>query len=187
MKKRQYIVLGLVLFIGLATAAFFLLRSDVKETLTRGPFIADGQCPAFKPLYPNIQITFGNRGLSVLNSLYETFVGEGAFEISEFRVTSNGAKRFTIVGLSNRGELTSDIYADRVVRLGQDMENEQLRLTHQSAFCDKGRIYEHQVVEMGGGKFLVQDLEYWTEGSAGEKFRFRLYQNQRLTADVVGR
>ena len=133
------------------------------------------------------QITFGNRGLSALNSLYETFVGEGAFEISEFRVTSNGEKRFTIVGLSNRGELTSDIYADRVVRLGQDMENEQLRLTHQSAFCDKGRIYKHQVVDMGSGKFLVQDLEYWTEGTAGEKFRFRLYQNQRLTADVVGR
>ena len=81
----------------------------------------------------------------------------------------------------------ADIYADRVVRLGQDMENEQLRLTHQSAFCDKGRIYEHQVVDMGSGKFLVQDLEYWTEGTAGENFRYRLYQNQRLTADVVGR
>ena len=187
MKKRQYIVLGLVFFIGLGPAAFFLLRSDVKETMTRGPFIADGQCPAFKPLYPNIQITFGNRGLSVLNSLYETFVGEGAFEISEFRVATGGDKRFTIVGRSNRGELTSDVYADRVVRLGQDMENEQLRLTHQSAYCDKGRIYEHQVVDMGGGKFLVQDLEYWTEGTGGEKFRFRLYQNQRLTADVVGR
>ena len=187
MKKRQTIVLGLVVVIGLAVAAFFLLRSDVKETLTRGPFIADGQCPAFKPLYPNIQITFGNRGLSVLNSLFETFVGEGAFEISEFRVTSGGDKRFTIVGMSNRGELTSDIYADRIVRLGQDKENEQLRLTHQSAYCDKGRIYEHQLVDMGGGNFLVQDLEYWTEGAAGERFRFRLYQNQRLTADVIGR
>ena len=70
------------------------------------------------------------------------------------------------------------------MRLGQDLENEALRLTHQSDYCDKGRIYEHQVVDMGSGTFLVQDLEYWTEGEA---FRFRLYQDRRLTADVVGR
>ena len=184
MKKRQYILLGLVLLIGLATVAFFLFRSEVKERMIQGPFTADGQCPAFKPRYPQIQIAFGNRGLSVLNSLYETFVGEGAFEISEFNISAGGEKRFTIVGRSNRGDLTSDIYADRVVRLGQDLENEALRLTHQSAYCDKGRIHEHQVVDMGSGEFLVQDLEYWTEGEA---FRFRLYQNRRLTADVVGR
>lgn len=183
MKTRNYIVLGLLLLIGLGITGVFLFRSETKETITQGPFAADGQCPTFKPKYPQIQITFGNKGLSVLNSLYETFLGEGAFEISEFTVAAIGEKRFTIVGRSNRGDLTSDIYADRVVRLGQDLENEELRLTHQSAYCNKGRIYEHQVVYMGGGKFIVQDLEYWT---AGESFRFRLYQNQRLAADVVG-
>ena len=184
MKKRQYIVAGLALFIALAAAVFFLSRSEVKDRAMQGPFTADSRCPAFKPRYSQIQITFGNRGLSVLNSVYETFVGEGAFEISEFIVSTGGEKRFTIVGRSNRGDLTSDIYADRVVRLGQDLENEELRLTHQSAYCDKGRIYEHQLVDMGNGAFLVQDLEYWTEGEA---FRFRLYQNRRLTADVFAR
>jgi hypothetical protein len=40
------------------------------------------------------------------------------------------------------------------------------------------------VVDLGNGKFIVQDLEYWTEGEA---IYFRLYQNRRLTAEVVGR
>lgn len=166
-----------------AAIAFLALRSP-REEIRRGPFTADGQCPTFKARYPKVDIQFGNRGLSTLNSLYETFVGEGAFEISEFTVATGGAKRFKIVGASNRGPLTSDIYADRVVRLGQDRENEELRRTLQSAFCNRGRIYEYQLVDLGDGSTLTQDLEYWTEGSA---FRFRLYQNRRLTADVTAR
>ena len=183
MKTRHYILLALVVLIGLTTAAFFVLRSEVTERMAQGPFTADGLCPSFKPLYPQVKITFGNQGLSLINSLYESFAGEGVFEISEFRVSADGEKRFTIIGRSNRGDLKSDIHADRIVRLGQDLENEKLRFTHQSAYCDKGRIHEHQLVDMGSGEILVQDLEYWTEGEA---FRFRLYQNRRLTAEVVG-
>ncbi|MBC7801144.1 MAG: hypothetical protein H7Z10_11025 [Gemmatimonadaceae bacterium] len=176
MAKHKYVFIAL--------AGLLAITACARQEVTQGPFTADEVCPTFKPRYPSVQITFGNRGLSVLNSLYETFVGEGVFEISEFTVRTLGAQRFIIVGKSNRGELTSDIYADRVVRLGQDLENEQLRRTHQSAFCDHGRIYEHQVVDMGNGSFLVQDLEYWTDGDA---FRFRLLQNRRLTADVTAR
>ena len=184
MVKLRYVALTVIALTAVAAIGFFVFRAGTKQEVTQGPFTADGRCPTFKPRYPQTQIRFGNRGLSVLNSLYETFVGEGAFEISEFTVSTDGDKRFEIVAQSNRGELTSEINADRVVRLGQDREDEQLRRTHQSAFCDAGRIYEHQVVYLGNGDFIVQDLEYWTEDEA---LYFRLYQNRRLTAEVVGR
>ena len=61
---------------------------------------------------------------------------------------------------------------------------EKLRRTLQSAYCDRERIYEHQLVDLGDGSTLTQDLEYWNEGGA---FRFKLYQNRRLTADVSAR
>jgi hypothetical protein len=80
--------------------------------------------------------------------------------------------------------LTSDIHADRIVRLGQDKEDEVLRTTHQSAYCHNKRIREHQVVFLGGDDFDIQDLEYWAEG---EEFHFRLLQDRRLTAKVVCR
>ena len=184
MTNLKYAALAVIALIAVAALGFFIFRAQTKQEVTQGPFTADGQCPTFKPRYEQIQIRFGNRGLSVLNSFYETFVGEGAFEISEFTVSTSGDKQFTIVAQSNRGELTSDINADRVVRLGQDLENEQLRRTHQSAFCNEGRIYEHIVVYLENGDFIVQDLEYWTEDEA---IYFRLYQNRRLTAEVVGR
>lgn len=184
MSKRKYVAVALAALLALAALTFVVFRSATRQEVTQGPFNADGACPSFEPRYTKVEITFGNRGLSVLNSLYETFVGEGAFEISEFRITTHGEQRFTITGRSNRGELTSDIFADRVVRLGQDRENEELRRAHQSAFCDRGRIYEHQLVDLGDGTVLTQDLEYWTEGEA---FRFRLFQNRRLTADVTAR
>lgn len=157
--------------------------SESKKFETPGPFKADGRCPVFKPLYSKIDIRFGNRSLSALNSFYETIFGKGAFELSEFRVTTFNNKRFDIVAQSNRGALKSEIFADRLVRIGQDQEDEKLRMTHQSAFCDKGRIFEHQVVYMDSGKILIQDLLYWTEG---DTFRFRLYQNRNLLADVFG-
>ena len=183
MSKRRMAAIALAALVAVALIAFLAFRSP-REEVKQGPFTADGRCPSFKARYPQVDIRFGNSGLSTLNSLYETFAGEGAFEISEFSVATGGAGRFKIVGASNRGPLTSDIYADRVVRLGQDMENEQLRRTLQSAFCNRGRIYEHQLVDLGDGSTLTQDLEYWTEGGA---FRFKLYQNRRLTADVTAR
>lgn len=176
-------VIAVAALAAVAVIAFVAFRSP-REEVMQGPFSADGVCPSFQPRYARVDITFGNSGLSTLNSLYETFAGEGAFEISEFKVATGGRGRFTIVGSSNRGPLTSDIHADRVVRIGQDRENERLRRTLQSAFCDRGRIYEHQLVDLGNGSTLAQDLEYWTEGGA---FRFRLYQNRRLTADVTAR
>lgn len=183
MSKRRIIAIASATLVAIVAIAFIVFRSPRKE-VEQGPFTANGACPTFKPRYAKVDIAFGNSGLSVLNSVYETFAGVGAFEISDFKVVTGGSGRFTIVGSSNRGPLTSDIYADRVVRLGQDLENEELRRTHQSAFCDRGRIYEHQLVDLGDGSVLVQDLEYWTEGEA---FRFRLYQNRRLTADVTAR
>lgn len=183
MGRGKLAKIAVVALVVLAVIAILAFRSP-REEVTQGPFAADGVCPSFKPRYPQVRIAFGNRGLSTLNSLYETFVGEGAFEISEFNVTMGDNGRFTIVGSSNRGSLTSDIHADRIVRLGQDLENEQLRRTLQSAFCNRGRIYEHQMVDLGDGSTLSQDLEYWTEGDA---FRFKLYQNRRLTADVTAR
>ena len=183
MKKRSIVVIALVAAVAIGAVAFVAFRSPWQE-VKQGPFTANNICPVFKPRYANVDISFGNSGLSVLNSLYETFVGEGAFEISEFTVAARGNGQFTIVGSSNRGPLTSDIFADRIVRLGQDQEDGKLRRTHQSAFCDRGRIYEHQLVDLGNGSVLIQDLEYWNEGEA---FRFRLYQNRRLTADVTAR
>ena len=183
MSKRWTATIVLAALATVTAIAFLAFRSP-REEVKQGPFTADGRCPSFKARYPTVDIRFGNRGLSTLNSLYETFAGEGAFEISEFTVATRGAGRFRIVGASNRGPLTSDIYADRVVRLGQDLENEALRRTLQSAFCDRRRIYEHQLVDLGDGSTLAQDLEYWTEGEA---FRFKLYQNRRLTADVTAR
>lgn len=173
---------GLAVLAVLIVAGILLYQNSKREDITQGPFEADGRCPEFRAVYSRVEIRFGNAGLSTLNSIYETFVGEGAFEISEFRVTTFGPGRFNIVAQSNRGPLTSEIYADRLVRLGQDQENEKLRRTLQSAFCDKGRIYEHQLVDLGTGQTLSQDLEYWTEG---DTLRFKLYQNRKLTADVV--
>lgn len=145
-----------------------------------GPFDANGQCPTFKPLYPKCEVIFGNRGLSVLNSFYETFVGEGAFEIYEFatRKDKNGA--LIIAAKSNRGELKSEIIPDRIVRIGQDRENEKLYRTHQSSYCHNNRIHEHQVV-YDGGDADVQDLNFWEEQGI---FHFTLYQNGSKTALV---
>ncbi len=81
---------------------------------------------------------------------------------------------------SIRGELKSEIVADRLVRLGQDRENERLFKPHQSAFSHRGRIDERQVV-YGAGGATVQDLECWTEA---DTFAFRLLQDRRLTANV---
>lgn len=183
MSKSRMAAVALAALAALIAVAFVAFRSP-REEVAQGPFTADGICPSFKARYPEVDIVFGNSGLSTLNSLYETFFGEGAFDISEFKVTTGGDGRFTIVASSNRGPLTSDIYADRIVRVGQDQENEALRRTLQSAFCDKGRIYEHQLVDLGDGSTLSQDLEYWTENGA---LRFRLFQNRRLTADVTAR
>lgn len=183
MSRRKIVAIVILALVAVAAVAFLALRSPRTE-VRQGPFTADGVCPTFRKDYPSVDIKFGNAGLSTLNSLYETFVGVGAFEISRFTVESGPSGRFRIVGDSNRGPLTSDIYADRVVRMGQDRENEELRRTLQSAFCDRGRIYEHQLVDLGNGSTLAQDLEYWTEDGS---FRFRLYQNRRLTADVTAR
>lgn len=183
MSKLRMAVIAMVALATVAAIAFLAFRSP-REEVKQGPFTADGRCPSFNSSYSNVDIRFGNSGLSTLNSLYETFAGEGAFEISGFTVATDGPGRFQIVGASNRGSLTSDIFADRVVRLGQDKENETLRRTLQSAFCDRGRIYEHQLVDLGDGSTFTQDLEYWTEDGA---FRFKLYQNRRLTADVTAR
>lgn len=148
---------------------------------SEGPFSADNECPQFKAEYPICKVQFGNSGLSLANSAFETFVGEGAFEINSFNVTTKGEQRYSIVAQSNRGPLTSEIYADGIVRLGQDREDEVVYRTHQSAYCDGGRIYEHQTVHRNGS-IDIQDLEFWTEDG---KFRFRLFQNGAPTADVV--
>ena len=163
MSKRRIVAIAFAVLATVAVMAFLAFRSPRAE-VQQGPFTANGICPTFKKDYPKVDIAFGNVGLSTLNSLYETFVGVGAFEINRFTVESGPGGRFKIVGASNRGPLTSDIYADRVTRIGQDKENEKLRRTLQSAFCDRGRIYEHQLVDMGDGSTLTQDLEYWTEG-----------------------
>lgn len=161
----------------------FASTSESTKFESPGPFKADGRCPVFKPLYSKIDVRFGNRGLTALNSFYETIFGKGAFELTEFRVTTFSDTRFDIVAQSNRGPLKSEIFADRLVRIGQDSENEKPQTTHQSAFCDKGRIFEHQTVFSRKGNIMIQDLLYWTEG---DTFRFRLYQNRKLLADVYG-
>lgn len=165
----------------LAVSALFLAACSPAPERSEGPFEADGQCPSFKPRYPSCRILFGNRGLSTLNSFYETFLGEGAFEISEFNVETFGRDRFRIEAKSNRGPLISRITADGYVRLGQDQENEKLSLTHESSYCNAGRIYELQVGYVGGKELNVQELNYWTEGP---EFVFLLWQNGSKTAEV---
>ena len=150
--KRLHRLLLLV-FLALAMAWFgakTFLSAAFEQGPTSGPFAADAKCPSFRPTYPQCTVNFGNRGLSTLNSLYETFVGEGAFEIKSFQVSTPGAQRFDITAESNRGTLRSRINADGVVRAGQDRENEVVYRTHESAFCDAGRIYQLQVVFADG-------------------------------------
>ncbi len=158
-----------------------LLSDAFSEGPTEGSFTADGKCPEFRATYRDCEVLFGNRGLSTLNSFYETFVGEGAFEINGFEVETLSGGRFNIIAQSNRGPIRSEIHTDRLVRLGQDRENEAVHRTHQSAFCDTGRIYEHQVGYVDGD-LNVQDLEFWAER---DQLRFRLFQNGSPTADVV--
>lgn len=171
----------------LAAGGWFAARAVLADAFapgpTEGPFTADGLCPEFRPEYGRCEVQFGNAGLSTLNSFYETFVGEGAFEIGGFEVETLGQTRFDITAQSNRGPIRSEIHADRLVRLGQEREDEVVNRTHQSAFCDAGRIYEHQV-GYSAGEVYVQDLEFWSEGDA---LRFRLFQSGRPTADVVCR
>ncbi len=181
--KRLWIgagALGLMAVAGAVVANVFLAGAFV-EGPSAGPFDADGRCPSFEARYPSCEVRFGNRGLSTLNSLYETFVGQGAFEISSFAVESRPGGRFDITAQSNRGPIRSEITADRVVRLGQDREDEVVRRTSQSAYCEAGRIYEHQVVYLDGS-VMVQHLEFWSEGG---QLRFRLFQNGSPTADVA--
>lgn len=172
---------AMLLLLGGCSDLQSLLPGAFSEGPTEGPLTADGVCPTFRREYPQCTIRFGNAGLSTLGSFYETFVGEGPFEIDGFSVETLGERRFVIVAQSNRGPLISDIHADRIVRLGQDREDEVVYRTHQSAFCDAGRIYEHQVVYRDGGR-TVQDLEFWTEDEA---LYFRLFQDGNPTAEVV--
>ena len=179
-------ILFLLVFLALAMAwlgAKVFLSAAFEQGPTSGPFAADAKSPSFRPNYPQCTVAFGNRGLSTLNSVFETFVGEGAFEIKSFQVSTAGVQRFDITAESNRGTLRSRINADGVVRAGQDRENEVVYRTHESAFCDAGRIYELQTVFVDG-KLNVQNLEFWTEGEA---LRFRLFQNGAPTADVTCR
>lgn len=181
MARRRWLAgmaaLGSLALVGCGT----LVPDSFTTGPTKGPFAADGICPQFATSYPRCEVRFGNRGLSTLNSLYETFVGQGAFEIAAFSVETLGQGRFNITAQSNRGPLLSQIHADRVVRLGQDLENEVVYRTHQSAFCDAGRIYEHQVGYVDGS-LNVQELEFWT---ARDALHFRLFQNGSATAEVV--
>lgn len=174
--------LGTVALIGWASVNVFLSNA-FSEGPSDGAFDADGVCPRFVAAYPQCEVRFGNSGLSTLNSFSETFLGEGAFEINGFTVETPAEGRFNITAESNRGPIRSQIYTDRLVRLGQDRENEVVHRTHQSAYCDGGRIYEHQTVYVDGA-LNVQDLEFWTEG---ENLRFRLFQNGSPTADVICR
>jgi hypothetical protein len=84
-KKRRYVALATVAFIVVIALGFFVFRAGTKQEVTQGPFTADGRCPTFRPRYPQAQVRFGNQGLSVLNSLYETFVGEGALKLASLR------------------------------------------------------------------------------------------------------
>lgn len=179
---RVAAVLGLLALIAFVVARA-LLANSFEPGPTKGAFDADNRCPVFRPAYPRCEVRFGNRGLSTLNSVYETFVGEGAFEIDSFAVDRLATGQLNITAQSNRGPIRSQILTDKVVRLGQDLENEKLWRTHQSAYCDGGRVYEHQV-GYADDKRYVQNLEFWTEREA---FRFRLFQDGRATADVVCR
>jgi hypothetical protein len=189
MARRRWIVvgaIGLVLLVAGRLAVRTALEGAFEPGPTEGPFAADGLCPTFQPRYPSCEVRFGNSGLSVLSSFYETFVGEGPFEIDAFDVDTldpavDGAPRFVITAQSNRGPITSRITADRLVRLGQEREDGEVNRTHQSAFCDSGRIYEHQV-GYAGGEAYVQALEFWTADGA---LRFRLFQGGSPVADVA--
>jgi hypothetical protein len=183
---KQVRILFVIVFLLLVMAWFgakVFLSAAFEQGPTAGPFTADAKCPSFRPSYPQCTVGFGNRGLSTLNSVFETFLGEGAFEIKSFQVSTAAGQHFDITAESNRGTLRSRIQADGVVRVGQDRENEVVYRTHESAFCDGGRIYELQTVFVDGD-LTVQNLEYWTEGEA---LRFRLFQNGAPTADVTCR
>lgn len=163
-------------------SGLFLLAacSSTKKRIEVAAYEADGRCPSFQPRYLKCDITFGSRGLAALNSLYKTFLGRGAWEISEFTVKSSGEKEFEIIAQSNRGPLTSRINADGLVRLGQDQEDGKLRNAHVASYCHAGRIFENQAVQVGD-EIEIQDLEFWSEGEA---FHFQLFQNSSLTAKV---
>lgn len=182
--SKKWIGIG-VGVLALVMGGWLVLKSTLDDAFapgpTNGPFTADTQCPAFQTSYPACDIRFGNSGLSTLNSFSETFLGEGAFEIERFDVETFAPRRLTIVAQSNRGPLTSRIVADRVVRLGQEQEDGEVNRTHQSAFCDGGRIYEHQVGYAQGDQY-VQDLQFWEEDG---NLRFRLFQDGSATADVM--
>lgn len=182
MRRRWWIGAGAIVVVGLVgwLTVDAALSDAFEPGPTDGPFAADGACPTFVARYPQCEVRFGNSGLSTLNSFYETFVGEGAFEIDGFTVDAPGPGRYTITAQSNRGPITSQIWTDRLVRLGQEREDEQVNRTHQSAFCDAGRIYEHQV-GYADGDVYVQDLEFWTQDG---NLRFRLFQGGSPTADV---
>lgn len=146
-----------------------------------GPAYADNVCPVFKKSYPKCEIMFGNKGLSVLNSFYETFVGEGAFEIYRFDVKTISKSEFIITAQSNRGELISEINADRIVRIGQDKEDERLNLTNQASYCHDGMVTELQEVFIDDS-VEIQHLQYWTTDS---KFYFQLFQGGNQVAKVI--
>lgn len=175
------VLLIFALFFMAVFGIFKFFEISNRETIKNGPFTANGKCPRFQSFYSKCEIIFGNKGLSVLNSAYETFLGEGAFEIYSFNVKQTEKDRFTIIAESNRGELISDIYTDRVVRIGQDKEDEILKLTHQSAYCHDNRIYEHQTVYNQNKISVIQRLEYWTENDI---FHFQLFQGDSKTAKV---
>lgn len=181
--KRARLSVGITFAVAILGWIFVkaMLAGAFEPGPSEGPFTSDDSCPYFKETYPSCEVLFGNSGLSVLNSVYETFVGEGAFEIYDFSVETLGEREFEIVASSNRGPLRSMIRADKIVRLGQDRENELVTKTHQSAYCDGGRIYEQQVGFLGND-LNVQDLEFWSEG---ERFYFRLFQGGSPTAEVV--
>lgn len=182
MSRRTLILLVLIaaLIAGGVAAVRAALRDAFLPHPNNGPIAADGNCPKFEARYPRCEVLYGNRGLSTLGSIYETFVGEGPFEIRSFEVSAPVSGPLAIVAESNRGPLRSEIFPDRIVRLGQEREDEKTNLTHQSAYCDRGRIFEHQV-GYAGGQVYVQDLEFWRES---DTLRFRLFQNGRATADV---
>lgn len=188
MKPRtKYAAIGLAALVVVGAGAWAFIDRSLEGAFARGPTegpaTADGECPVFRDRYPSCEIRFGNSGLSTLNSFYETFVGEGAFEIDSFTVDTRGEGRFAIAAQSNRGPITSDIVADQLVRLGNERENEEVFRTHEASFCDAGRIYEH-VVTYRGDALTVQDLEFWTKG---DELWFRLFQNGSPTAEVVCR
>lgn len=183
-KQRKFVLAGIALAV-IALLAILGIRNFLESAFepgpTEGPYFADNACPTFVSEYPICEVAFGNSGLSTLNSFSETFLGEGAFEIYSFTVENPEARRYVIAAQSNRGDIVSRITADRIVRLGQDREDEVVNRAHVSSFCDGGRIYEHQVVYVKNGR-NVQDLEFWVED---ERMRFRLFQNGSPTADIT--